>query len=1085
MLHIIQSNRMEILSAQLCALLATPSSEDIFARELVLVHSPGMSQWLKLELTKQLGVCAQVDFPLPSSFVWSLYQQVLPGVPEESAFNKANMAWKLYELLEQKLPLPNYEALASYLEDDIDGSKRHALCEKIADVFDHYLMYRPQWLQIWEQGEDELDEVDIAHAPWQPDLWRSLVAAVAERGQSPYHRANMHEALLAALDGAKVQLPPRICLFGISALAQSQLEVFNALAQHTQVLIFLFNPSEHYWGDLVDEKTLAKINSRYQVKPQLDAAAEGAHYYIVGNPLLASWGKLGRDYLEQLIQLDGKWIDGFDDEFAPHLLGQLQKEVYELAFKGQSLAEDTQWFVSDEGKMPLRDDDTSVQLANCHTQLREVECLHDHLLREFAKDPSLTPKDIIVMMPDVGQYSPFIEAVFGGAKGARHIPYAIADLSIAQERPLLNAILVLANLPFSRFGVSELMDLLQIGAISQRFSLSEQELQQCHVWLEQVGVKWGIDGEHKSEFALPTLALNTWQLGLQRLLLGMATKSQPYRGLYPADAVEGMNSDILSKLLCFINALLEAKALLSPDVDLAQKVAAMRQVLEHIFADDSLSAVDLATIDTLFTSIDKHYFNGDYLGPISQRVFVNLLQQGIDDKGVGQRFLMGQVNFCTLMPMRAVPFKKVCILGLNDADYPRNVQPIGFDLVPFSKRRKGDRSRRLDDRYLFLEALLSARDSVYLSYIGRSSRDNSERMPSILLSELCEYIDRCFYYPDKAMPVSAVLTAVHHLQPFHSDYYQSEGSWQSFNPIWALTYEDGQEQGEQPALEAHPEAIIELDALLHCATRAQQFFYQQVLAVRIADIDEGSDDNEHFTLEALARYQLLDELLECAVNDKEVDDAELIQRGVLPQGIMAEVTLGQLKTRITALAQQVRMRLGEQSPLLVEVDVNVGGHQIQGWLSHIYANEQVFYRSASIKPKDRIKGFIYHLLAQLSGHAVSTVVMGLDEQVRFAPLTADHAEQLLLPWLALYREAHTRSPAFFPISAWEWLQQGEISKANTKFVGAYIGVPERADPYISADYRDLYQCEQEFCDWAQQLLAPINELAEEEKYADS
>ncbi|MEM0514413.1 exodeoxyribonuclease V subunit gamma [Pseudoalteromonas sp. YIC-827] len=1089
MLHIIQSNRMEILSAQLCALLANPSSDDIFARELVLVHSPGMSQWLKLELTKQSGVCAQVDFPLPSSFIWSLYQQVLPDVPEESAFNKANMAWKLYELLVQKLPLEPYQALASYLEDDVDGSKRFALCEKIADVFDHYLMYRPQWLQIWEQGVDQLDEVDIAHAPWQPDLWRSLVAVVAERGQSPYHRANMHDALLAALASNKVQLPPRICLFGISALAQSQLEVFNALAQHTQVLVFLFNPSEHYWGDLVDEKTLAKVNSRYKVKPELDAAQKGEHYYIVGNPLLASWGKLGRDYLEQLIQFDGKWLDGFDDEFAPHLLGRLQQEVYELAFKGQSLAEDTHWFVSDEGKMALQDDDTSVQLANCHTQLREVECLHDHLLREFVKDPSLTPKDIIVMMPDVGQYSPFIEAVFGGAKGARHIPYAIADLSIAQERPLLNAILVLANLPFSRFGVSELMDLLQISAISEHFALSEPELQQCHVWLEQVGVKWGIDGEHKSEFALPTLALNTWQLGLQRLLLGMATRSEPYLGLYPADAVEGMNSDILSKLLSFINALLTAKALLSPDADLAQKVASMRQVLEQMFASTSLSAVDLATMDRLFNAVDKHYYNGDYLGPISQRVFVNLLQQGIDDKGVGQRFLMGQVNFCTLMPMRAVPFKKVCILGLNDADYPRNVQPIGFDLVPFSKRRKGDRSRRLDDRYLFLEALLSARDSVYLSYIGRSSRDNSERMPSILLSELCEYIDRCFYYPDKDPDkdetVSAALTAVHHLQPFHSDYYQSQGRWQSFNPVWALTYEDAQEQGEQAPLAASPESIIELDALLHCATRAQQFFYQQVLAVRIEDIDEGSDDNEHFTVDPLARYQLLDELLECAVNDKEVDDAELIQRGVLPQGIMAEVTLEQLKTRITALAQQVQMRIGAQEPQLVEVDVSIGGYQIQGWLSHVYANEQVFYRSASIKPKDRIKGFIYHLLAQLSGQAVTTLVMGLDEQVRFEPLTVDHAEELLLPWLALYREAQTRSPAFFPISAWEWLQQGEISKANLKFVGAYIGVPERADPYISADYRDLYQCEQEFCDWAQQLLAPINQFSEEQKYADS
>ncbi|WP_462158504.1 exodeoxyribonuclease V subunit gamma [Pseudoalteromonas sp. GB56] len=1087
MLHIIQSNRMEFLSAQLCALLATPSSDDIFSKELVLVHSPGMSQWLKLELTKTLGVCAQIDFPLPSSFIWSLYQQSLPNVPDESAFNKPNMAWKLYELLPSKLNDEHYRALATYLEDDEDGAKRFALCEKIADVFDHYLMYRPQWLATWQQGQDFLDEVDINHAPWQPDLWRALVARVDALQQSPYHRANMHQALLDALAEGTVTLPPRICLFGISALAQTQLEIINALAEHTQVIIFLFNPSEHYWGDLVDEKTLAKINSRYKIKPQLDAALSGEHYYIVGNPLLASWGKLGRDYLEQLIELDGKWLDSFDADFSANLLGHLQQEVYDLAFKGQSLAQDPNWFVSDEGKIALSEDDNSLRIANCHTQLREVECLHDHLLREFAKDPSLTPKDVIVMMPDVGQYSAFIEAVFGGAKGARHIPYAIADLSIAQERPLLNALLSLSHLPFSRFGMSELMDLLHIEAISDKFALSEHELEQCRVWLEHVGVKWGIDGNHKAQFNLPTLELNTWELGLKRLLLGIATTEHAYAGVYPADAVEGMASDILSKLLTFVQALMSARALLADDATLAHKVEVMRHVVESVFASTALNTNDLSTIDRLLSNIEKHYDNGDFQGKVSQRIFANLLQQGVEDKGVGQRFLMGQINFCTLMPMRAVPFKKVCILGLNDADYPRNVQPIGFDLVPYSQRRKGDRSRRLDDRYLFLEAILSARDSVYLSYIGRSSRDNSERVPSVLVSELCEYIDRCFIIDGMQAPPSQHFSDLHHLQPFHSQYYEDGGKWQSFNPIWALAQSTPQTQENEPTiLDSIVPEMVELDALLSCALRAQRYFYQHVLAVKIEDVGELSDDNEHFDVEPLARYQLLDELLQRQIHNTQVDDEALFQRGVLPQGVMAPLTLAQLKTRVSPLAHQVGMRIGNEPPTLVEVDVVIEGIQIQGWLTNIYAGQQVFYRSASIKPKDRILGFIKHLFAQLMGYQVTTYVMGLDEHVSFAPLDESSAHALLAPWLRLFKEAHQHSVAFFPISAWEWINTQDMNKANLKFVGSpYVGVPERIDPYISADHAELYACEHAFCDWATQLLQPIAQQGQEQKYADS
>ncbi|MCF2861789.1 exodeoxyribonuclease V subunit gamma [Pseudoalteromonas sp. Cnat2-41] len=1087
MLHIIQSNRMEILSAQLCALLANTSSSNIFHKEQVLVHSPGMSQWLKLELTAQLGVCAQVDFPLPSSFIWSLYQQALPDVPPESSFNKANMTWKLYELLPQKLTQAHYQPLMRYLEGDDDGHKRYALCEKIADVFDHYLMYRPQWLASWQAGEDQLDDVDISHAPWQPDLWRALVARVQELEQSPYHRANMHQGLLDALAAGQLQLPPRICLFGISALAQSQLAIFQALSEHTDVLIFLFNPSEHYWGDIVDEKTLAKIHTQYQRKPNVDAAESEQQYFIVGNPLLASWGKLGRDYLEQLLQLDGKWLDGFDDEFAPHLLGRLQQEVYELAFKGESLAQDPHWFISEQGKIALAQQDHSLLISNCHTALREVECLHDHLLAEFARDPTLTPKDIIVMMPDVGQYSAFIEAVFGGAKGERHIPYAIADLSIAQEQPIVNALVSLVNLPFSRFGVSELMDLLYIEAISQHFGFVASELEQCQVWLEQVGVKWGIDGAHKQEFNLPSIDLNTWRLGIKRLLLGIAATDAPYHGVYPADAVEGMASDTLSKLLAFINVLLQAKQALSGDASLLDKCTSLRAIASEVMAVEHLSAADLALLDGLYSDIEKHYDNGDYQGLISARIFATLIQQGVEQKGVGQRFLIGKVNFCTLMPMRAVPFKKVCILGLNDADYPRSVQPIGFDLVPYSQRRKGDRSRRLDDRYLFLEALLSARDSLYLSYIGRSSRDNSPRMPSVLVSELCEYLDRSFCWQDSDDTFTSRLVMQHHLQPFHPQYYQKDSRWQSFNPVWALPLTAAQEQKQQlqPLAVTAPQ-LCELDTLMQCVTRPQRYFYQQVLGVRIDGIDAHDEDIEHFDLDALSRYQLLDELLEGQLHGSAPSDEEIIQRGVLPQGVLSTLTLQQLRSRISPLAEQVQLRTQGQMAQMLEVDITVSGVRLQGWLAHLYGSQQVFYRSASIKAKDRIQGFIYHLLAQLCGEAVTTVVMGLDEQVSFAPMNAERAEQLLEPWLELFTSSHQSSVAFFPASAWEWIQSQDMNKANIKFVGSpYVGVAERSDPYIATDFADLFQCEQEFCDWSTRLLQPIAQLGEEQRYADA
>ncbi len=552
MLHIIQSNRMEVLQAQFHTLLKSAPLSSPFSKEVVLVQSPGMSQWLKIGLSEALGIAAQVDFPLPSSFIWKLYQQFLPDVPSESPYNKPNMTWKLVSILPSCLEEPSYRQLQQYLQHDSDGLKLFALCEKIADVYDQYLMYRPHWIAQWDDGVDELDDVDVTIAPWQPDLWRRLVKHTQSLGQSDYHRANMHQLLVRALEDADVgTLPERVCIFGLSAMASSQLEIFQALAKKTSVLLFFCNPSEHYWGDLVDEKTQAKIAAKYVKMPEVEAQQQQQDYYFIGNPLLSSWGKLGRDYFEQLVQVDAQWIDGFVEDFDDTLLGKIQQEIYQLAFKGKSLTPDKQWFISEQGKLAIDLNDRSLQLQDCHTPLREVECLHDHLLRLFHANPSLTPKDIIVMMPDVGAYSPYIEAVFGSATAQRYIPYALADLSIEQEKPILSSFVSLVNLPFSRFGVSDILDLLAVTPIASQFNVEEHEFTQLKYWLERVGVKWGLDANHKLDHDLPALSLNTWQHGLNRLLLGIASSDEQheFNDVFPADLVEGMAVNSLSKLL--------------------------------------------------------------------------------------------------------------------------------------------------------------------------------------------------------------------------------------------------------------------------------------------------------------------------------------------------------------------------------------------------------------------------------------------------------------------------------------------------------------------------------------------------------
>ncbi|MBQ4835377.1 exodeoxyribonuclease V subunit gamma [Pseudoalteromonas luteoviolacea] len=1097
MLHIIQSNRMEALQAQFNTVMQTAPLSDPFQRDIVLVQSPGMSQWLKNGLSKHIGVAAQVDFPLPLSFIWRLYQQFLPDVPSESPYNKNNMAWKLFNVLPNKLAQPLYLPLSNYLYADIqedalagkelDGLKLFTLCEKIADVYDQYLMYRPDWLSIWESGTDQLADVDVEIASWQPDLWRSLVEYTHQLGQSSYNRANMHAQLLTALENASSEaLPERIAIFGLSAMPTSQLEVFQALACKTEVLLFFFNPSEHYWGDLVDEKTQAKIHAKYAKRPEIDASLdEEQDYYNVGNPLLSSWGKLGRDYLEQLIQLDARWLDGFVEDFNDSLLSQIQNEIYQLAFKGESLQADPNWFVNEAGKLPVSEDDKSIYLQDCHTPLREVECLHDHLLNLFNQYPDLTPKDVIIMMPDVGSYSPYIEAVFGSALGKRYIPCALADMAIEQEKPVLSSFVTLVNLPFSRFGVSDILDLLAVEAISSRFELEASEFEQIKYWLDQVVIKWGLDAKNKADHGLPEMPLNTWLHGLNRLLLGVASSCEEaeFNGVYPADLVEGMAINILSKLVAFVEALDIAKLQLAKAGDLAEKSEMLRQLLGRFYHQDAEQSWDLMQLHKVIEGIEKHFENGDMRTSIEPRVLAYLVKQGIQEKGVGQRFLSGAVNFCTLMPMRAVPFKVVCLLGMNDADYPRQVQPIGFDLVPASSRRKGDRSRKLDDRYLFLEALLSARLHFYVSYIGRSCFNNEIQVPSVLVSELFEYIDRSFYCEDSKEPLSMLLKHQAPLQPFNSLHYQC-GQLQSYNPNWLFLPAEEAKSSPSPLIVAPPEEL-ELAQLLRAFTAPQSYFYQSCLGIKIAPATEYQDDTEPFALDPLTRYQYLQEILDTHIHEQALSTEQMLQRGHLPQAFVGEIQLELLEQRVLPMVAILKSKLVDASAPQ-EIAISVNGIKIVGWLDRLFGSEQIFYRPASIKAKDKIRAFIYHLLANATVSAMNTTIIGLDEQVTFDAIDKPSALQLLETWMVFYMQLITQPVPFFPASSYAYANTEDIGKANAKFAGGqYIGVGESEDPYVALNFKDLESCLEEFTSLSKSLLGPIIALEKEQQHGDA
>ncbi|EMV5077800.1 exodeoxyribonuclease V subunit gamma [Escherichia coli] len=1077
MLRVYHSNRLDVLEALMEFIVERERLDDPFEPEMILVQSTGMAQWLQMTLSQKFGIAANIDFPLPASFIWDMFVRVLPEIPKESAFNKQSMSWKLMTLLPQLLEREDFTLLRHYLTDDSDKRKLFQLSSKAADLFDQYLVYRPDWLAQWETGH-LVEGLGEAQA-WQAPLWKALVEYTHQLGQPRWHRANLYQRFIETLESATTcppGLPSRVFICGISALPPVYLQALQALGKHIEIHLLFTNPCRYYWGDIKDPAYLAKLLTRQRRHSFEDRElplfrdSENAGQLFnsdgeqdVGNPLLASWGKLGRDYIYLLSDLESSQeLDAFVDVTPDNLLHNIQSDILELenrAVAGVNIEE----FSRSDNKRPLDPLDSSITFHVCHSPQREVEVLHDRLLAMLEEDPTLTPRDIIVMVADIDSYSPFIQAVFGSAPADRYLPYAISDRRARQSHPVLEAFISLLSLPDSRFVSEDVLALLDVPVLAARFDITEEGLRYLRQWVNESGIRWGIDDDNVRELELPATGQHTWRFGLTRMLLGYAMESAQgeWQSVLPYDESSGLIAELVGHLASLLMQLNIWRRGLAQERPLEEWLPVCRDMLNAFFLPDAETEAAMTLIEQQWQAIIAEGLGAQYGDAVPLSLLRDELAQRLDQERISQRFLAGPVNICTLMPMRSIPFKVVCLLGMNDGVYPRQLAPLGFDLMS-QKPKRGDRSRRDDDRYLFLEALISAQQKLYISYIGLSIQDNSERFPSVLVQELIDYIGQSHYLPgDEALNcdesearVKAHLTCLHTRMPFDPQNYQP-GERQSYAREWLpAASQAGKAHSEfvQPLPFTLPETVP-LETLQRFWAHPVRAFFQMRLQVTFRTEDSEIPDTEPFILEGLSRYQINQQLLNALV---EQDDAERLFRrfraaGDLPYGAFGEIFWETQCQEMQQLADRViACRQPGQS---MEIDLACNGVQITGWLPQVQPDGLLRWRPSLLSVAQGMQLWLEHLVYCASGgNGESRLFLRKDGEWRFPPLAAEQALHYLSQLIEGYREGMSAPLLVLPESGGAWLKtcydaqndamlddDSTLQKARTKFLQAYEG----------------------------------------------
>ncbi|MFC5580953.1 exodeoxyribonuclease V subunit gamma [Rhodanobacter terrae] len=776
-----RGSRTERLADALAQLLEAQRPANPLARQTVVVAHPGLQRWL-------LGRFAQRSGPHGSHGVAANYEMILPWqwfertarrvLGDEAliggAYRHEVLRWRLL----MALPALKAAEVTAYLAGDDAARRGFQLAEHLAGLYTQYLIYRPDWILDWERhpGPHNRD--------WQAVLWRQLQTSINRP-----HRAQRSAALLEALrTGHDPADEAPLHVFGVSHLPPDVLQALQATALHKSVHLYFPDPCREHWVYLRKQRFLLT----HADDPQ-------ALYYEVGHPLLVALGRIAQDFCLTLDECDA--IDERDplDDAEPlpgetSLLARLQSSIRCLQpeLVGTTLRGQVAGGAGAEKLLPALRNDPSLRVHACHTRLRELEVLKNTLLRCLADDPMLQHRDIVVMAPDISAYAPYLAAVFGEPAQYRsdplHIPWHLADVGLARAHPLMSAFAQVLDLAESRFAISEVLDFLDVPAVARRFAIDTGGRDALERWLRRARVAWGLDAAMKAEVGAAATDANSWQFGFDRMYAGLIVgqdadselpDGQLLDGILPLDGVSGSAVEALGQFDRLLGELRRARGEFAGARPLAAWSQWLLELIDVLFLADPRDATENNALDALrrlAAGLGSQAAEVGIQTPLPWSVVREAVRGALDAIPERQAFLLGGVTFCGLVPQRSIPFRVVCLLGMNEGEFPRPGNDAGLNKI-LSQPRRGDRDTRSEDRYLFLEAMMSARDVLYISYVGEGVHDGQPRNPAAPLAELLQFLDEQHAIAGNE-EADRPWRIRHPLQPFDARYYERDAHGQ-------------------------------------------------------------------------------------------------------------------------------------------------------------------------------------------------------------------------------------------------------------------------------------------------------------------
>jgi exodeoxyribonuclease V gamma subunit len=976
-LHVHRAERADRLADGLALTLLEPL-EDPFAPDVVAVPTRGIERWLSQRLSTRLGtsedrfdgVCANVEFPFPGRLVLGALASATGLDPDDDRWPAERLVWPLLEVVDQRLEEPWLATLAAHLDgargEHGDPARRFGVVRRIADLFDRYAVHRPEMLRGWAAGKG----IEGSEGAWQAELWRRLRERIGQ--PSPAERLVVACGRIRE-EPQLLDLPPRVSLFGLTRMPRSYLDVLLAIAGAREVHLFVLHPSPSLWG---------RVREALESGAPVVQRREDRTAVLPANRLLASWGRDARE-LQLVLAATGESADHHDPlgREGVTLLDRIQADVREdRQPPGPPLPGDP------DTRPPLDPSDRSVQVHGCHGRARQVEVLRDAVLHLLEEDGTLEPRDVIVMCPDIESFAPLIGATFGAGRvetpaeddrelDERRLPdlrVRLADRSLRQTNPVLGVISQLLELADRRVTASELLDLADREPVRRRFGFDDDEVARMQDWVVASGIRWGLDAAHRGPFKLDALPAGTWRVGLDRVLLGVAMTEEDRRlvgGVLPLDDVESGAIDLAGRFAEYLDRVRAAVDELCGAQAIGGWAAAIAGAADALTAMSERDSWQRGELQRLLGDVLAEAEHGAGLStvPLELADVRALLADRLRGRPTRANFRTGHLTICTLVPMRSVPHRVVCILGLDDGEFPRSAPRDGDDLM-LKDPYVGDRDPRTEDRQMLLDALLAATERLIITYTANDERTNLPRPPAVPVGELLDIVERTVGCEQG--PAREQVLVRHPLQPFDPRNFTEgalvpERHW-SFDRVAldgarALTGRREQPgrflSGPLPAVES---GLIELEGLVRFVEHPARAFLRGRLGVSVREFADEVDDALPIELDGLGEWGVGQRLLDGVLAGAGLDDcvrAELA-RGSLPPGMLATPVLDHARAVVQQIAGAARA-LGDGESRSLDVNVLLAdGRTLAGTVPGVYGDTIRRVSYSRVKPRHRLAAWV-------------------------------------------------------------------------------------------------------------------------------